>query len=174
MSDLVRKTIEEGAAVLDEDRWLEIERLAASHRILSYLIPPGPWKEEPTIERFNNLGFPSVIWRTWDWTLNGYLGVPSTHPWFGRHDVDARVHGGLTSYSDHCGGQEDDHWYLGFDCSHISDLSPHRLAMYGAMNVLNNGTYKTIEFVRSELHHLAEQALAAWLLKVWREKVIGR
>lgn len=37
-------------------------------------------------------------------TLCGYLGVPSCHPWYGKDNPDADVHGGIT-YSEHeqCG-----------------------------------------------------------------------
>jgi hypothetical protein len=65
---------------------------------------------------------------------NGYIGVPSDHPWFGvdydeihaAHD-DLRVHGGLT-YSDHynCGEKCEDknYWWVGFDTAHECD-GPH-------------------------------------------------
>ena len=61
---------------------------------------------------------------------NGYVGVPSGHPWFGKNyqeleDVD--VHGGLT-YSSSARptgvrGQavEDGFWWVGFDTAHMGD-----------------------------------------------------
>ena len=67
----------------------------------------------------------------------GYVGVPKSHPLYGRHyfetlsdnsDVEIcsniDIHGGLTFSSDGHGGYpvaKDDVWWFGFDCAHFGD-----------------------------------------------------
>lgn len=57
----------------------------------------------------------------------GYVGVPETHPLFGKDwgDVDVDVHGGLT-YAEPSGdgypkGVAYPTWWFGFDCAHSWD-----------------------------------------------------
>ena len=63
-------------------------------------LPPGPWHNEPD-EVFDLVysGLPAFICRHLSmFTLNGYVGVPKTHPFWGKHydNVNVQIHGGLT------------------------------------------------------------------------------
>jgi len=63
---------------------------------------------------------------------NGYVGVPSDHPWYGKYydSLDVTIHGGLT-YSDNfppaqpehasTEGMEKGYWWVGFDTMHYMD-----------------------------------------------------
>ena len=129
---------------------------------------PGPWDEEPDRIQWRDpeTGRVCLIKRNSMGNLCGYVGVGPQHPWHNEHynDVPAEVHGGLT-YGSHCDddpikgichvaeGIEPDHMYwLGFDCSHFSDLTPR---------FSDGGTYRDMEYVRNECHALAKQAVAA-------------
>lgn len=77
----------------------------------------------------------------------GYVGIPKTHPLYGKYydDVDClHCHGGVT-YSG--GGEksqypvESDLWWFGFDCGHEEDHNVPK------------------EFVANECKKLAEQLL---------------
>lgn len=96
----------------------------------------------------------------------------------GAHDDDiycecsphalTEVHGGLT-YAAECEGDPregichvpteggpDDVWWLGFDCGHLGDLTPHQLASgYG-----DRGVYRTVGYVRAQTLALAAQVKA--------------
>lgn len=116
-----------------------------------------PWKEEPNELNYIEEGFRASILRNGMGCLCGYISVPSTHPWYGRHydDIDAKVHGGLT-YSNKDRVFED-LWQVGFDCAHAGDLIP----MMAKIIDLPDDTYRDINFVKNEIRNLAEQALAA-------------
>lgn len=56
----------------------------------------------------------------------GYVRVPPTHPFHGKHydDVDVNVHGGLTFASvEPCAHDDGIGWWFGFDCAHAGDCS---------------------------------------------------
>jgi hypothetical protein len=58
-------------------------------------------------------------------TLNGYVGIPENHPWFGRdYQTFSRVpvHGGLTFSGRH--ESHPDLWFFGFDTAHADDYAP--------------------------------------------------
>jgi hypothetical protein len=103
----------------------------------------------------------------------GYVGVPKGHPWHGLDytaspELDAvEVHGGLT-FASRCqhpedeatgvchvveDGDDDDVWWLGFDCAHYGDCSPG-YQMF-------DGSYKTAEYIRFECANLARQVIEA-------------
>lgn len=104
----------------------------------------GPWVGEPDKMQWQDpaTGLPCLIVRNSECTgaLCGYVGVPPGHPLHGKsyNDVEVSVHGGLT-FADKCRpeaddggichvadpGEPDDVWWLGFDCAHAMDLSPH-------------------------------------------------
>lgn len=95
---------------------------------------------------------------------NGYVGVPSDHPWFKKDYNEALcghpgcyehtpereidVHGGLTYSGDgkHFGGLGE-YWWFGFDTGHSFD-DPH----FG-------GWTKDEKFVRIQCENLAKQLL---------------
>lgn len=72
------------------------------------------------METFNPISF--LFPSSW---LCGYVGVPKSHPLYGK-SMDHRsvrsipVHGRIT-FSDNCSWNEDDFWYFGFDCAHGGD-----------------------------------------------------
>lgn len=134
--------------------------------------PDGPWKQEPDKVQFTDAatGYPCLIVRGPVGALCGYVGVPDSHPWHGRHysDVNAYAHGGLT-FSDRCAhgddpsrgichipqpGESDNVWWFGFDCAHYGDLCP-ACQTYGAEH------YRDIQFVEQECADLAARIFAA-------------
>lgn len=153
---------------------------------------PGDWQDEPDKVQYKDhaTGLPCLIVRNGAGALCGYVGVTSGHPWFqkGYDDVDASVHGGLTfagPCQQHEGaeengichlveeGEDDNVWWLGFDCAHCNDHMPaygdilqksalqligaiEMLADLGHMNVM--GMYRNIDYVKSEIRSLAKQA----------------
>ncbi len=79
--------------------------------------------------------------------LNGYIGVPKGHPWYGE-EPDVDVHGGITYQNYKLPMDEksqDDYWYLGFDTGHWCDTNDP----------------KDEKFVENELQNLKKQAEAA-------------
>lgn len=65
----------------------------------------GPWKYEPDKKQWRDeaTGLPCLIVRGPSGSLCGYVGVPPTHPAYGKQydDVSVEVHGGLT-FADKC------------------------------------------------------------------------
>jgi hypothetical protein len=123
----------------------------------------GPWSNEPDrvewIDSATNL--PCLIVRNRELGhLCGYVGVPSSHPCFGRDydEVDCEVHGGLT-YANECSGEichkaNQEVWWFGFDCAHLFDLSPW---MKGRNEHSPHDVYRDIPYVRSECEKLAAE-----------------
>jgi hypothetical protein len=123
-------------------------------------------------------------------SLCGYVGVPPGHPAHGKdfNDVDVEVRIGGLTYAAPCDeeregcdvrglichvpqpGDSDDVWWLGFDCGHAWDVSPGlearvRLVMEGMPEMPEmperfRSTYKTIEYVRTQVEGLARQLAA--------------
>lgn len=123
-------------------------------------LPVGPWSTEPDekqwvdaatglhcfIRRHDGLGH-----------LCGYVGVPPGHPAFGC-DTDKLtliVHGGVTHADTINRSPMPDLWWIGFDCAHMSDMSP------GLNNPLTGykpkGVYRDMEYVTRECTELAAQ-----------------
>lgn len=100
--------------------------------------PKGEWDSEPDRVDFIHAGFSCLLHRNTLGNWCGYVGVPETHPDFGKSydDVeDVSVHGGLT-YADLCRegichvpqpGMPEKVWWLGFDAAHFNDLVPGML-----------------------------------------------
>lgn len=134
---------------------------------------PGPWMKEPDREQFEHLGLPCLIVRVPGLGhLCGYVAVPPSHPWHGQDfmEIDADVHGGLT-YGRKCEGsichvpapgEPEDVYWVGFDCAHAFDMSPGTTSMLRRLGHRERFTdfdsYKTIDYVRSEVRRLATQA----------------
>lgn len=148
--------------------------------------PDGPWKNEPDKMQFTDpdTGLPCLVVRSPNsGALCGYVGVHETHPVFGKDydDVDVEVHGGLTFASlcvddperkEHgiCHivepGEDDRVWWLGFDTAHGMDYMPaFTLRMEEKFGVSPfpdpPSQYKTLDYVKAEVAHLAEQLAAA-------------
>lgn len=131
----------------------------------------GPWQQEPDKKQWLDeaTGLPCLIVRHPEMGhLCGYVGVSKGHPWFekGYDDVEASVHYGLT-YAHHCAenichvveeGEDDNVWWLGFDCAHCDDRSM-LTNRYKDLRPL--GTYKDMAFVEAGCRSLAQQAKAA-------------
>lgn len=108
----------------------------------------GAWQGEPDKAQWVDeaTGLDCLIVRNRPGALCGYVGVPETHPWFGKDysESEVRVHGGLT-FSDRCvdsgdpskgichiplPGRPEHVWWFGFDCAHCWDLAPAMRANY--------------------------------------------
>ena len=101
--------------------------------------------------------------------LCGYVGVPKTHPWWGKgggstlckHDgcykhsivAQLQVHGGLTFEGEW--KQFPGLWFFGFDCAHSGDLVPEALKFRTGYNL--DETYRDMEYVKAECRNLAKQ-----------------
>jgi hypothetical protein len=99
----------------------------------------------------------------------GYVGVPPGHPLHGkdRDEVDLCAHGGVnraTACDDSkeegrgvChiadAGEPDHVWWFGFDCGHAWDVSP----WFAALGFPDDGTYRTLEYVKDVCENLARQ-----------------
>jgi len=147
--------------------------------------PAGPWDGEPDKMQWPDAatGLPCLAVRharSGYWC--GYVGVAEGHPLYGKDgDDDAvclDVHWGIT-FTDACApgaaedrgichipepGEPDHVWWFGFDCAHCDDTSPQD-AFYEATRSewfwRTDGTYKTLDFVRSECARLAQQLAEA-------------
>lgn len=129
--------------------------------------PAGEWDNEPEDRiDFIHAGFACLMLRGPIGSWCGYVGVPETHPAFGKgyDDVDVDVHGGLT-YANKCNGQichvaqpgmpEEVYW-LGFDTAHLGDESPG-LLKHSFISKKDYESYKNIAYVKAEVEQLAEQ-----------------
>lgn len=114
--------------------------------------PRGPWDQEPDFLQFTHSGLPCVVLRTDLGHLCGYVGVPADHPYAtGMRSIsDLSVHGGVTWDK---AGEENDLFWIGFDCGHSGDSSPKMEHRYGRFN----GTYRDMPYVREQTENLAVQ-----------------
>lgn len=128
-----------------------------------------PWENEPNYEAFTHRGYQGIVKRNSHMlTLCGYIGVPKTHPFYGR-DYDSvygylDCHGGLTF-----SGQFEDfpHWFFGFDCAHAGDLMPSMFDLFAARGKEENSlfggllverdVYRTFDYVKSHVIQMANQ-----------------
>lgn len=139
--------------------------------------PDGPWKTEPDRIQWRDeaTGLPCLIIRNSFGVLCGYVGVSKNHPLFEKEydDADVEVHGGLT-FSGHCSpnkegvchivedGEDDNVWWLGFDCAHYMDYVPGMPAilwLVGRRAGLGNSEYRDIPYVKAECQSLAQQLI---------------
>ena len=127
----------------------------------------GPWdleSEDKVVWVDASTGLDCMMIRNNLGAWCGYVGVPPEHPDHGKSYNELwryYVHGGLT-YSESCSGKichvpepgRPAHvWWLGFDCSHSSDATPDQ-GLFGS----DWGTYRTQDWVVSEVERLAAQA----------------
>lgn len=135
----------------------------------------GPWQEEPDkatwVDDITDLD--CMIHRGPSGALCGYVGVPRSHPLYGKdyNEPDVLVHGGLT-YANACQedvetesfgichvpleGREHDIWWFGFDCAHAFDLTP-KYSSSDFMDWKKDDTYRDWAYVTEEVHELALQ-----------------
>lgn len=134
----------------------------------------GEWDLEADKEQWTDekTGLPCLFVRNQGGFLCGYVGVNSSHPFFEQHygNCDVSVHGGLT-FSDKCmphemsepkvchlveDGEDDNVWWLGFDCAHGGDFCP----AYHIRESRAHFEYRTVEYVKKECADLAQQLAA--------------
>jgi hypothetical protein len=123
----------------------------------------GPWDDEPDKKQWEDTEtkYPCLIVRNNLGNLCGYVGISKSHPMFEKDydSIDVTCHGGLT-YASKCyhnichvvsENEDDNIWWLGFDCAHYNDLSPH-LKMFN-----REGIYRDFNYVENECTNLAKQ-----------------
>lgn len=121
----------------------------------------GPWNSEPDRLDFIHAGFSCFILRNDIGAWCGYVGVPETHPAFGKdyNSVDVDAHGGLT-YAELCSppichipetGMPEKVWWLGFDTAHSGDAPP------GMPRWASSGVYRDMDYTREATERLAQQ-----------------
>lgn len=140
------------------------------------------WETEPNRKHWidQDSGLDCLIIRNPHFlSLCGYVGVPRSHPWYGKSfdDLDVEVHGGLT-FVGPCVGHichdattepvaNVDVYWLGFDCGHSFDFMPGlqkeiRDGMAKIFDIpermLPEETYKNMDYVTEECRKLAAQA----------------
>ena len=132
----------------------------------------GPWMEEPDKAQWiGEAELDCLIVRGPSGALCGYVGVPESHPFFGKdyNAVDTvDVHGGLT-FSDKCHPTEDpakhichigelaankEVWLLGFDCAHSGDYCPDCGMRFG---IRGFEQYRNFNYVQREVEVLGWQ-----------------
>lgn len=130
----------------------------------------GPWQKEPDKIHWRDdaTGLHCLIVRSHMGNLCGYVGVPRNHPAYKKDydSIDVNVHGGLT-YASRCAGnichivepgEDDDVWWLGFDCAHYMDYIP---GMKSFSSIMRDGSYRDVSYVKSECERLAQQLAEA-------------
>lgn len=145
----------------------------------------GPWQEEPDKKQWldEETGYPCLIVRSpRTGALCGYVGIKNGHPEFNKEYGDVignyEVHGGLT-FSNACreiddeskgichvSPDEDEVWWLGFDCAHFQDRSPgldalmRKFSCHPEQFIAGLGEsqiYRDWEYVVSQVESLAKQ-----------------
>ena len=147
----------------------------------------GEWANEPDKVQFldEDTSYPCLIVRNNRGSLCGYVGIDKNHPSYEKEydDVDVYIHGGLT-FSSKCqeknkefgvchiedDGEDDNIWWLGFDCGHYYDMAPWEYGTNNdevikyideAMPSFNKpffgSEYRNIDYVKKEIKLLAAQ-----------------
>lgn len=132
----------------------------------------GPWQTEPDKKQWLDpeTNYPCLIVRNHFGALCGYVGVPEKHPCY-QIEYDGTgitVHGGLT-FANHCSpngdeskhichrtDDEDNVWWLGFDCHHLFDLAPG-MKVGTSLEWGHLDVYRDFEYVTEEVTNLAKQ-----------------
>jgi hypothetical protein len=130
----------------------------------------GEWQQEPDRIEWVYLGFPCLITRQDIGSLSGYVGIPPTHPYYGKDMEDNELREIYTDKKiNFCEPSQqiddpravchqllprtDDYWWIGFDCCHYDDLLPIGAGMDHDKKV----TYKNVEYVKTQVEFLARQ-----------------
>lgn len=120
-------------------------------------LPIGPWSIEPKMKFWVDAatGLHCHVRRHPNFLhLCGYVGVPPSHPAYGRHydKLTLNVHGGVT-HADTIGDSPmPDLWWIGFDCAHAFDYSPGM-----SHTLVQPREYRDISYVTRECTRLAAQ-----------------
>jgi hypothetical protein len=139
----------------------------------------GPWMQEPDKVQWTDesTGLPCLIVRSRGGALCGYVGVAQNHPFYGQgyNDVpEESAHGGLT-FSGKCTGDEhgichvvesgenDNVWWLGFDCAHCYDYSPAHAKSLESQGLykMPDEVYRDIQYVKNCVTKLAAEIKSA-------------
>lgn len=146
-------------------------------------LPPGEWRNEPDKKQWmdKETQMPCLIVRNYRGALCGYVGVNKEHAFFNKEfygmidsdheQYDAEetllVHGGIT-FTGKCQNnkegichiveenEDDNIWWLGFDCNHCDDLAPIDGSDY-LNRFYNKPVYRNITYVENEIRNLAKQ-----------------
>ena len=117
--------------------------------------PSGEWDNEPDRLEWRVGDFHCLILRVeWSGHLNGYVGVPEGHCWWGQgydalNEEAVRVHCGLT-FAREEGPADDLHrkqFTVGFDCAHCDDFYPTSYRHTGTV-------YRNIAYVAANVRQL--------------------
>lgn len=150
----------------------------------------GPWVSEPDKKQWRDAatGLPCLIVRNihGSGSLCGYVGLSEGHPFFGLgyNDMDCphegylAVHGGVT-FSGACqeaqnegegichrveAGEDDNVWWVGFDCGHADDFMPMLASalshLGGYWGSKRQGEYRDMDYVTGQVEGLARQLKA--------------
>ncbi|MFM5887943.1 MAG: hypothetical protein ACKOQS_06580 [Dolichospermum sp.] len=131
----------------------------------------GEWQQETDRIEWVYLGFPCLIVRQDGGWLCGYVGIPPTHPYYGKDMEDKELKEIYTdkkiNFSE-VSQQIDDpravnhqllptdknYWWIGFDCCHYDDVFPRIIQFY---NFRSDTSYKNVEYVKTQVEFLARQ-----------------
>ncbi len=141
----------------------------------------GEWQNEPDKAQWRDeeTGLPCLIVRGPHGAWCGYVGVSKGHPCYGldydkAHEATPLdIHGGLTfasgcSHGDETkaichvvdAGEDDQVWWLGFDCAHCGDFAP----AYSPIEWIKGGPlpymqeeYRNQAYITAEVQNLARQ-----------------
>lgn len=122
-------------------------------------------------KQFEYKGFPCVCILQNAGHRCGYVGLPKGNRYYGKDydDIPIGCHGGLT-FSDKSYWDDDDRWYIGFDCAHWADgkdfdavekywaddeIVMKMLEVYKLMG--NDGEIRTLEYVENECKEIVNQ-----------------
>jgi hypothetical protein len=126
-------------------------------RVHSYAGEPNYYQE------FYNDNILRVIRNRDNGYLCGYVGVHEGYEVYKKNYSELndrsiyQVHGGLTFSNYMKNLSYNNLWYIGFDCNHYADLCPiAHPGLTRLIEVSNFKTYKTFEFVMSELYKLSD------------------
>ncbi len=144
-----------------EGTGMNAEELLTMREKLTLLEDDRPWDNEPDSEEWVDeaTGYGCMIKRNkMMMHLCGYVSVPNTPPFEAASYNDdpfsnIEVHGGLT-FAD----VMNDRRVFGFDCGHMSDLSPGFLTLsHTDRLILNDAVYRDWAYVKTEVMSLAHQ-----------------
>jgi hypothetical protein len=131
----------------------------------------GEWQREPDRIEWVYLGFPCLITRQDIGFLCGYVGIPPTHPYYGKDikdkelkeiPTDKGINFSEPSYQiddpravcHQLLTKTDDYWWIGFDCCHSDDAFPRIIRFH---NFSSDATYKNVEYVKTQVEFLARE-----------------
>ena len=140
---------------------------------------PGVWNDEPDKIQWRDeaTGLPCLIVRGPIAVLCGYVGVSKGHRLYGKFYEElseedcVEIHNGL-NFGSKCqvgedthalvchtveDGEDDDVWWLGFDCGHSGDITPDRKGGRKYDFSIHGYTYKDVDYVKNEVKDLARQ-----------------